>query len=92
MKLPQFVKSKPHDINKMLGWDNFTKDNAKVVFESNPENAPEELKHLPRDIDPNFNMPLPYRKKTHTYPREAMRLAVTLRRKQNAIRKFKERK
>lgn len=50
-KLPQFVDLAPPDINKIMGLDNMTPENTKIIFESNPESPPEEFKDFPRDID-----------------------------------------
>ncbi len=60
----------PPDINKVLGIDSFDKSNSTVIFESDPKNTPEELKEVPRDIDPTLSIPLPYQKKTHKFTKE----------------------
>ena len=60
-KLPQFVPHAPPDINKEFGLEGFAKDDATVIFESNPASTPEELKELPRDIDEDISTPIPYR-------------------------------
>ena len=43
--------------------------NYKVVYESNPDNPPEEFADVPRDIDEEMDVPIALRKKTHTMPK-----------------------
>ena len=50
-KLPQFIPQQPFDINKMLGLQEFDKDNLQIIFESDPKSTPAEFKDIKRKID-----------------------------------------
>jgi hypothetical protein len=50
--LPQFTDAKPVDINEIYGFPAMEREAEKISFASNPEDLPEELRHLQMDIDP----------------------------------------
>ena len=90
-KLPQFVKQRPLDINEVTGLSSIRdKDAAQVIFESDPSNLPEEMAHLPRDIDNSLATPLPYATKTHKYSRKQQKLGIALRRSYRSLKKYRE--
>jgi hypothetical protein len=59
--LPQFVDLAPEDVNKALGLYDINPESAEVIFETDPNNAPEEFKDMPRNIDPEITIPHQYR-------------------------------
>ena len=77
-KLPQFIPQIPLDINKELDVKTLTKDDATVIFESNPDKTPQEFKDIPRDIDESIATPIPWEKKTHKYTKASMRKSRVL--------------
>lgn len=56
-KLPQFVQHKPENINERIDFINMDKSQLIGIYDSNPENPPEEFKDVPRDIDPEVDAP-----------------------------------
>lgn len=59
-KLPQFMPRAPIDINKEIGIDSFSKEETTVIYESNPQQSPQEFKDLPRDIEEDIATPIPW--------------------------------
>ncbi|OMJ80190.1 hypothetical protein SteCoe_19643 [Stentor coeruleus] len=65
--LPQFVQRSAPDPNKILAVEDFKDPKLKIVWAQDPENIPEELKHLkyePEDLETPFHKrnprPVPY--------------------------------
>ena len=78
--LPQFTKPTGFDINEHFDLDNFNDPTKyKVIFESDPANAPEYLKDLPREYDESITKPLHMQEKTTTNPKENMFMAAAFR-------------
>lgn len=89
-KLPQFVDLPPIDINEKLGLKSINPDNATIIYESNPADAPEEFKDYKRDIDPNIDLPFSMKEKTHTFTRKNQKLAKALTKSYRKLKKFRE--
>jgi hypothetical protein len=64
--------------------------NAKVIFESDPNNSPVEFKDYPREIDPTIDIPEPLEEKTHTFSRRNQKLARSLIRSYKHLKKYRE--
>ena len=74
--LPQFTVPEPHDINEMFDFGKAVENRHqyKVIYESNPDNLPEEFADVDRDIDSTIDIPTALRKKTHTSPKYNQKL------------------
>lgn len=88
-KLPQFVPQSPLDINQELGIDSFTREDSTVIFESDPAKAPQELKDLPRELEENLAVPLPWQKKTHKFSKATIRKGRALNQSFRGLKKFR---
>jgi len=84
------VPKKPIDINEYFGLKDMKGPEYKVIFESSPENPPEELKHIEREIDDTLSVPMPLRKKTHSFSISDLKLRPVLLRQYKRLRKYKK--
>lgn len=72
--LPQFTVPEPEDINEKytFGTVREKRHEFKIIYESNPNNLPEEFADVERDIDPNIDLPFQLLEKTHTRGKKAI--------------------
>ena len=75
--LPQFTVPQPDDINEAFNFGKVVerRHQYKIIYESNPNNPPEEFADVERDIDPEFDIPVGIREKTHTTPMYNVKMA-----------------
>ena len=90
-KLPQFVPQAPLDINKQIGIDSFDPKETTVIFESNANNTPQELKNIPREIDTlsGIDTPIPLMEKTHKFSRKTIRKSIALKNSFRSLKKYR---
>ena len=69
--LPQFMEQEPKDINEEFNFGKVVerRHDYKIVYESDPNNPPEEFADVERDIDQSITTPKILTKKTHTTPK-----------------------
>jgi hypothetical protein len=92
--LPQFTLPEPDDINAAFGFGKVIerRHDYKVIYESDPKNPPEELADVERDIDQEFDIPLGIREKTHTMPKDNIKMARAFRSNYKYLSKYKRTK
>lgn len=81
MMLPQFTESDAININDHFDLSQETvgdKEKWEIVFATDEQNIPEELKDLDVNINPDQNKPETLREKTHTMPKDNMFMAQGL--------------
>ena len=83
------MEQQPLDINKVIGIDDFNKDNTTVIYESNPSKLPEEFKDFPREIEPDIDTPIPFHKKTHNVSKNTLKKGVAYRNSFKKLKRYK---
>jgi hypothetical protein len=89
--LPQFTEQLPRDINIDAGFGELHPDTHTVKwYEDKVGGLPEELQHLPLDLDESFGIPLTIRKKTLTQPKENFKMGNAIRRSYKTLKRYKK--
>ncbi len=80
--LPQFMVPEHDDINDHFDFGKLVerRHDYKVVFESDPNDVPEEFADVERDIDHAMSIPVALTKKTHTQPKDNLKYSKALKR------------
>lgn len=68
------------------------KHEYKVIYESNPDNPPEEFNELEREIDTEFDKPKVLRPKTHTTPKSNIDVYMGYRSAWKKLKRYKRHK
>ena len=90
-KLPQFGQAMPHDINAHFGLDKVTDpEEFKIIYASDPNNIPEELKDHDVELDHSLTIPAHLREKQFTDPKVNRHLARHLRRSYKGFKKYRK--
>lgn len=92
--LPQFTVPAPNDINEEFDFGKVQerRHNYKVVYESNPENLPEEFADVERDINTDIDIPDVLREKTHTNPKDNIKMMKLRMKSYKAFARYKKHK
>jgi len=82
----------PHDINEKYDFGKLVerRHDYKIIFESDPSNPPEEFADVERDIDPKITRPIAFSKKTHTQPKDNLKMAKVLKQNYRKLAKYKK--
>ena len=89
-KLPQMIAREQPDPNLIMGLESMSPETHTVVYESHPDEQPEELKAYRREYDESLDRPLDERKKTHTFNPKNVKLSRHVMKKFRRYRKYKE--
>lgn len=85
--LPQFTEPIPADINTAMGFDDISADNSVIKFQRG--DIPEELSHLPVDIDPSIGTPEMAKSKTHEYSRTDIMRGLYMAKTPKGVKRYK---
>ena len=90
--LPQFTEQEPHDINEHFGFGKVVENrhDYKIIFESDPDNPPEELADVEREYDSSISEPFVLKEKTHTNPKINLKSAKVLRSSYRRLARYKK--
>lgn len=71
---------KPENINDKINIFKIDKKDLIGIYDSNPENPPEEFKDVVRDIDPEIDAPMGQLHKTHVVARRQISRSINVQR------------
>ena len=92
--LPQFTEQERYDVNEDFNFGKVQerRHEYKVIYESDPNDLPEEFADVERDIDTDLDLPWVLQKKTTTNPKSNMLQAKALKKSYRFLAKYKKHK